>query len=119
MTDPWFDPNTFGAWFGAVAGGGLGSLVGLLGAAAGVLAPRGKCKRIIISTWTIVLGIAALMLIFGGYAWVVGQPRAIWYGPVLGGAVLSAIMGGLLPMILARYRQAEYRRIDAAGLRTT
>ena len=34
MNEPWFEPNAFGAWFGAIVGGGGGTLVGLLGAMA-------------------------------------------------------------------------------------
>ena len=119
MADPWFDPNTFGAWFGAIAGGGLGTLAGLLGAAAGVLVPRGKGKPVIISAWIALMCVGASMLFFGGYAWVAGQPWSIWYGPALCGLILIIVMGSLLPMVLARYRQAEHRRIDADGLRAT
>ena len=119
MANPWFDPITFGAWFGAIAGGGLGTLGGLLGAAAGILAPRGKGKRIVITAWIALIITGVLMLLFGGYAWTAGQPWVIWYGPVLCGVILTVVMGGLLPMIRARYRQAEHRRIDADGLRAT
>ncbi len=118
MADPWFDPNTFGAWFGTVAGGGFGTLCGLLGATAGSLAPRGRGKYIIIPAWIMLICVGASIVLFGGYAWAVGQPWGIWYGPVLFGLILTVVMGSLLPMILARYRQAEHRRIDADGLRS-
>jgi hypothetical protein len=119
MADPWFDPNTFGAWFGTIAGGGLGVLGGSLGAAAGLLAPRGKGKNIIVSAWIALIVIGVAMLLFGGYAWAVGQPWGIWYGPVLCGTIVTIVLGGQLPMICSRYRQAENRRMDAEGLRTT
>jgi uncharacterized integral membrane protein len=93
-------------------------LAALLGAAAGVFAPRGQGRRTIVTAWIALIAVGVLMLIFGGYAWVVGQPWAIWYEPLLCGLILTAVMGGLLPMIAARYRQAEHRRIDADGLRT-
>jgi hypothetical protein len=117
MAEPWFDLNSFDAWFGAVVGGGLGTLGGLLGAAAGILAPRGKAKGLILGGLyaTIVIGVACLL--FGACAIIVGQPRGIWFGPVLCGAIISFVMGGLLPMIRMRYREAEHRRIDADGIR--
>jgi hypothetical protein len=118
MANPWFDPNSFGTWFGVIAGGGLGTLGGLLGGAVGLLAPRGKGKRIIVTAWTVLIAIGVAMLLFGGYAWAVGQPWGIWYGPVLCGVILTVVLGGQFPMVLARYRQAEHRRIDADGLRT-
>jgi hypothetical protein len=117
MAEPWFDPNTFGAWFGSIAGGGLGTLGGLLGAAAGTLAPRGKAKGFIMGTWYVLLAIGAVLLLVGVYAIVAGQLRAIWYGPLLCGVIISAVMGSLLPVIRLRYRQAEQRRIDADGIR--
>jgi hypothetical protein len=118
MANPWFDPNSFGAWFGVVAGGGLGSLGGLLGGLAGFLVPRGKAKQLIVGAWAALLAIGFVMLLFGSYAWAVGQPWGIWYGPVLCGGILSVVFGSQLPMILSRYRQAENRRIDADGLRS-
>jgi hypothetical protein len=117
MVNPWFDPNSFGAWFGVI-GGGLGGLAGLLGATAGMLAPRGLGKRFILTVWVGLIAIGVLMLLFGGYAWAVGQPWFIWYGPLLCGLILTVVMGSLFPMIAAGYRQAEHRRIDADGLRT-
>ena len=119
MAEPWFDPNTFGAWFGTIAGGGLGTLGGLLGAAAGILAPRGKAKAVIVGAWYLTIAFGVAVLLFGVYALVVGQPWGIWYGPVLCGTIITIVMGGLLPVIRMRYRAAEQRRIDAEGLRMT
>lgn len=31
MAEPWFDPNTFGAYFGGIGGGVGGTLLGVLG----------------------------------------------------------------------------------------
>ena len=119
MAEPWFDPNTFGGWFGLIAGGGLGTLGGLLGAAAGTLAPRGKAKGFVLGAWYAMIAIGVVSLSVGIYALAVGQPRAIWYGPVLCGTIITIVMGSLLPLIRLRYREAEQRRIDADGLRMT
>jgi hypothetical protein len=117
MAEPWFDPNTFGAWFGSIVGGGMGTLCGLLGAAAGTLAPLGRGKAVILGVWYVFLAIGAGLLILGVVAWLMGQPYGIWYGPVLSGAIITVSMGSLLPMVKQRYRQAEQRRIDAEGVR--
>lgn len=119
MAEPWFDPQTFGAWFGAIAGGGLGALCGTLGAAAGVFAPRGVAKRFVLGAWYVMLAIGLLLLLAGAYAIVGGQPWVIWYGPVLSGVIVLIVMGGLLPVIRMRYREAEHRKIDAHGLRAS
>ncbi len=117
MSEPWFEPNTFGALFGAIVGGVGGTFAGLVGALAGVLAPRGKGRRLVLGLmeWFVALGVA--LLIFGLVALVCGQPFGIWYGPVLSGVLSIAVMGGLIPMVRARYRQAEQRKLDAEGLR--
>jgi hypothetical protein len=117
MAEPWFELNAFGSWFGAIAGGGLGTIGGLLGAAAGILAPRGKAKQLIMGSWYLLIAIGIAFLLFGVYAIISGQPRGIWYGPLLCGAIVSIVMGCLLPVIRMRYREAEQRRIDADGLR--
>jgi hypothetical protein len=119
MVEPWFELGSFGAWFGSIAGGGLGTVCGILGAAAGALAPRGKARGFIMGAWYVVIGIGVSLLLVGVYAWAVGQPWGIWYGPIVCGATVSALMGALLPVIRMRYREAEQRRIDAGGLRMT
>jgi hypothetical protein len=36
---------------------------------------------------------------------------------MLGGLILNVVLGGLIPVVAIRYRQAEARRMDAEGLR--
>lgn len=119
MAEPWFNPTTFGIAFGVIGGGVGGTLGGLLGAAMGYFAPRGKARGFVLtSTWVfIVAGVCSPL--FGLYALVAGQPYGIWYPPTLVGIIDTALFGSLLPMVRARYRQAEERRIDARGLRRT
>jgi hypothetical protein len=45
------------------------------------------------------------------------QPYHVWYPLVLIGGILTLVMGPLLPVVRLRYRQAEQRKLDAAGLR--
>ena len=117
MTEPWVDPIRFGAFYGAIGGGALGVLGGILGAAAGYLAPRGKGRSFILGAFTALLIIGILHLSVGVFALASDQPYGIWYVLVLTGAILTVVAGALLPVVRKRYAEAETRRIDAAVLR--
>jgi len=119
MAEPWFDPNQFGAWYGSIAGSLGGLMGGVVGVLAGTLVPRGKGRRFLLGLMVtfVVLGIAQFA--FGMYALAMGQPYGIWYGPVLCGAVTTIVVGTLIPVIRARYREAEVRRVEAEGLRSS
>lgn len=105
---PWFsDPNRFGALFGAIVGGGGGTLAGLFGALAGTLAPRGKGKRFVVGGFVTFVLIGVAFLAVGFYALISGQPYPIYYPFLLCGLVFSIVMGGLLPIVLKRYREAQ------------
>lgn len=118
MSEPWFsDPNTFGAWFGAIAGGGGGSLAGVLGALAGYLAPRGKGRQwILAGMWGfVVLGL--ILLGVGIVAVSTGQPYAIWYPFVLCGAIFTVVVSCNIPVVRGVYRRAEERKLEAEAIR--
>lgn len=111
---PWFDdPNRFGALFGAIVGGGGGALGGILGALAGLLAPRGKAKRMVIGGFVLFVSVGVIFLAAGLYALASGQPYSIFYPLLLCGAIFCFVLGGLLPVVLKRYREAE-RRLSAS-----
>ena len=55
MTEPWFDPIRFGVLYGGIGGSALGVLGGILGAASGYLAPRGKGRSLILGAFTTLL----------------------------------------------------------------
>ena len=46
-SEPWFNEVVFGTWFGSLAGGVGGSLLGCLGALGGFLIPRGRGRPLI------------------------------------------------------------------------
>lgn len=119
MVEPWFeDPNAFGAWFGAIGG----TLCGLAGAVLGCCSyfvQRGQGKAWVVGGYLSVLALGVVSLIIGIVAVVVGQPYGIWYPFTLLGLVGTLVMGSLLPVILARYREAEQRKVDAEGLRSS
>lgn len=116
MTE-WFTPqqgNMIGAIGGAVFGGIGGGVTGPL---IGALAPRGRAKPLVIGlmVFWIVLGVIALGA--GVYAIIDEQPRHVWGPLMLIGSITTLVMGGLLPVALHRYRQADQRRLEAEELR--
>ena len=117
MAEPWFDPNTFGAYAGAILGGGGGTLAGLWGALAGTLAPRGKAKALVLGMGTLLAICGAILAGVGIYAWIESQPYGIWYPLVLSGAIIAGLCGGLTPMIAKRYAEADARRLAAEQFR--
>lgn len=112
----WWDAQT-GGLVGAVLGGGLGTLGGLLGAAMGVMAPRGRYRRLLLGAQVGLVVLGVVILGAGVAAAATGQPFHVYYPLLLTGVVMSAVMGGLLPVTRAQYRRAEQRKLDAEALR--
>ncbi|HZZ28911.1 MAG TPA: hypothetical protein VFE46_12995 [Pirellulales bacterium] len=117
MVEPWFEPITIGAWYGAIVGSLGGLLGGTLGSFGGLLVRRGRGRTWIMGMFycCIILGICQLL--FGAYAIFAGQPWDIWFGPILGGFIFTTVFGCLTPVMHMQYRQAEERRLDAEALR--
>jgi hypothetical protein len=116
LADVWWTPSQAGV-LGGILGGGLGALGGLLGAAIGVLAPKGRGKTLLLPLQALlcVLGIALIIIA----AWAIGaeQPYHVYFPLLMSGAILTCVLGGLLPVTVMAYRMAEARRADvAAGL---
>jgi len=117
MAEPWFEANTFGSWFGILAGGVGGTLGGVLGALGGTLAPRGRGRKLVLGGMILFVALGLLSLGFGVVALALGQPWGIWCGPMLSGVIVSVVCGGLIPVFQYCYRQAEERRLQAETLR--
>lgn len=114
--NPWWDVQT-AVWIGALGGGGLGTLGGLLGAVAGALAPRGIGKPLVVGGFFLLTLIGAASLVTGVVAVVQSQPYHVFYPLLLGGAVLSLVGGPLTYVVRHRYHQAEQRRLNAQEFR--
>lgn len=116
--DPWWTVQQAG-WIGGSLGATLGLLGGAFGMTAGFLAPKGKGKVAVLSLIGVILGLGVLSLVAGIVALIASQPYHVYYPLLLIGGIGSIVAGVNLPVILARYRQAEARRLDAAELRRT
>jgi hypothetical protein len=96
MTEPWFEPSSFGAWWGAIVGGGGGSLVGLLGSLTGWLLPRGIGRRWFLAGFAIFALLGLVSLIVGLVALFTGQAYGIWYAFLLTGVLFMVICMGAI-----------------------
>jgi hypothetical protein len=112
MTEPWFDPNLY-SW---IPGTLLGVAGGTLGGVAGALAPRGKARSLVLGLFAAAALVSFALLVTGLVALLVGQPYGVWYGLGLPGLIGSVLFVTLFPVLRARYREAETRRIHAADL---
>lgn len=117
MAEPWFEPNTFGALFGTIVGGGGGTLVGVWGGLAGSLAQQGRGRAFVLGAAWVFVGLGALLCAAGLYALLAGQPFHIWFWPCQVGLLLAVLVGCLIPVVRHRYAEAEARRLQAEQFR--
>ena len=112
MIESWFDPSQY-AW---IPGTALGVVGGLHGALAGCLAPRGKCKGLVLGMHFGILACCGLLFVCGIAAYAVKQPYGVFYGLGFPGLLGLCILGSMTPLVLKRYREAEMRRFMAQDL---
>ena len=112
MIEHWFDPNAY-AW---IPGTFYGTFCGIYGALAGILAPQGKAKTLVVLLGWIFFATAILFLATSVAAYFAGQPYGIWYGFGLPGLLGAILFPSLLPVVFLRYRQAEQRKLEASDL---
>jgi hypothetical protein len=117
MAEPWFDENTFGALYGAIVGGGGGTLSGLWGSLAGTLAPQGKARAFVLGAAWVIVAFGLSQLAFGLFALTAGQPFGIWFFPSLVGVILTLVVNQLIPVVKQRYAEADARKMEAEALR--
>lgn len=114
---PWFDQQMAGM-VGGLLGAGVGTIFGGIGGGVGgPLAALGKARGFVLGIFYlgVLLGIGLIGVAV--VAAVTGQPWWVWTSFLLPGVIGAGVMGGLLPVIKARYRQAEQRRLDAQSFR--
>lgn len=91
MAEPWFDPHTFGAWYGSLVGGLGGSVFGLV--LGFVPYPtRTAAQRVVVRATIVLLAAAGLgSLAAGAVGWWAGQPGAIVWALTLVGLIFVPI----------------------------
>jgi len=112
MIEPWFDANHY-AW---IPGTLLGVLGGSWGSLVGILAPRGKAKRLVLGSLVLMLAACAACLALGVLALLRHQPYGVWYGLLFPGILGLILFPSLTPVVLMRYREAENRKMQARDL---
>lgn len=115
MTEWWTTQDA--ALIGAIGGSLVGVIGGVFGSVVGVCAPRGIARTPVLAAHAALIALGAIALLTGVAALVLGQPYHVFFPVLMGGVVLGAVMGPLYPVVRARYRQAESRRLDAEDLR--
>ena len=107
MNEPWIsNPGMVGGILGSILGV-LGAVVGTL---AGVLAPKGKAKRLVMGVEIFAIALSVTLLIIGIVAYLLGQPRDVWYVFGYTGLLCTVVFGIGVPVTLKRYREAEIRK---------
>lgn len=114
--EPWIAEDTM-IYFGAYGGAGIGVLGGILGTVAGVLAPKGKGRALILNSMLALGCLGVVFLLTGVFAVVQGQPYVVYYPFLLLGLVLSTVMFAVRPAVAKRYQEAEQRKLEAAAMR--
>lgn len=114
MTE-WWSAQQAGI-IGAIGGSAVG-IVGALIGSMSFLVARGKAKPLFLSVFGVMIAVGVIALCVGVVALIQRQPYHVWYPLGLGGLVCSVIFGGLLPVIMMRYKAAESRRFEAEQLR--
>jgi hypothetical protein len=117
MSEPWFEPNTFGAYWGAIVGGGGGSLIGLLGGLTGCLLPRGIGCTVFPVLFAVLAVLGLAFLVVGLIALLSGQPYGIWYSLLLTGVIFTLVCGSAVFTIHRVVVQLEQRRMQSEALR--
>ncbi len=115
--EPWFDPQSFGTYFGALGGAAVGLLGGFFGGVGAWAAQRGKWRGLMLGGMAVVGGLCALSLIAGLAGLGLGQPYGVWYPLTLIGGLGAGCFLGLRPVMRKRYAEAESRRMEAQALR--
>jgi len=108
MTGEWFGGRTAGL-LGAVGG----TLLGLWGAVIGIVASRGKARRLVLGSAYAMLGIGVLCLIGGVVALGMGQPYAVYYTLFLFGIILVAVIATIRRGLAKRYEELELKRMQS------
>jgi hypothetical protein len=107
-SDAWWSPRDAG-----IAGGIAGSVLGVAGAAIGLLASWGRGRRYVLAAMVALIAVGAGLLVAGAVAATGSQPWSVTGALVIPGAVMVGVVGGTFRNVRRTYAQAELRRIRA------
>lgn len=110
------EPHAGTWWTGRqsnLLGAGLGVLLGGMGALIGVLASRGRARRLVLGAILVafIVGIGSLLL--GLVAARAGQPYHVFSMPLLIGAIYVVVPASMARSILRQYESWELRRMQS------
>ena len=119
QVEPWFSEPMAGV-IGGVLGAGYGGVLcgGIGGGVFGSLASLGKCVAAAKIYFKSMIALGLVIAGVGLIALLMDQPRHVWYSILFPGALGAFITGVVYPSVLARIRDAEQRRLEAASVRS-
>jgi len=107
MTSSGWWPEAAAPWIGGIGGPVIGCCGGLLG----VLAGKGKARKLVLAIWRCLFFAGIFSLIAAVIAFLSKQPYFVTMPLLIFGIVLTSVMGGILPMAKKRYDELEIRRM--------
>jgi len=96
-----------------LVGGIGGGVLGLLGAAVGILASLGRARAAVLAILRVMLAIGVACLVALVVGWSKGQPFPVLFPFLLVGLIGTAVPAGLIGQIRRRYDDLEFRRMKA------
>jgi hypothetical protein len=108
----WLTPREIG-----LAGGAAGTVLGLAGAAIGILASRARARGLVVGLLWTLLAVGVCAVAAAAAAWRLGQPPALVSLLALVGVLGTALPWGLLGRVKRQYEEIELRRIQALDAR--
>lgn len=112
--NPWWSEQTT-VLIGAIGGSSVGVLGGLFGTLVGICAPRGRFKAFVIIMQVALTILGMVFLSAGLFGRFTGQPQHVVFPLILGGGILTCVLGCMLPMTVMVYRIAAARKADLSS----
>ncbi len=111
-----FSPYAGSGLFWGIAGGVLGIVAGIWGGMAGTLAPRGRCRALVMGIGLLLFAVCLAALVHGVHLVFQGEPQSIYWPWLLCGGIGTVVVTPLLFVVRFRYLESEMRRMSAMDL---
>lgn len=106
--DSWFSEE-FAHNFSLLASISLFSLLG-------PYAQTGRHRKLVMTTWIVLIVFGVACLAAAAVAWFVGQPAHVAGPLALSGFVITVVFSGLYRTLVRAYQEAELRRMSAQDI---